>query len=105
MPKLLVEGRMSLELKQRVLDSLGKYEFEAEIQDLLFDILRSFDCGMPEIPGFYFCKVRGETTLAKIYIEQDEETGDLENTVSFLEIDIDDIDEGEIQWLYRVAEP
>jgi hypothetical protein len=96
---------MSLELKQKVLDALGKYEFEAEIQDLLFDILRSFDCGMPEIPGFYFCKVRGETTLAKIYIEQDEETGDLENTVSFLEIDIDDIDEGEIQWLYRVAEP
>ena len=96
---------MSLELKQRILDTLGAYEFEDEIQDLFFDILRSFDCGMPDIPGFYFCKVRGETTVAKIYLEQDEETGDLENTVSFLEVDIDDIDEAEIQWLYRVAEP
>mgnify|MGYP005997531671 CR=1 FL=1 len=96
---------MSLELKQKVLDMLGKYDFENEVQDVLFDVLRSFDCGLPDIPGFYFCKVRGETAMAKIYLEQDDETGDLETTVSFLEVELDDIDEAEIQWLYRVAEP
>ena len=96
---------MSFDIKQRIIDTLGEFEFESKVQDLFLDIMRVMDCGVPETPGFYWVKVRGEPTVAKIFFEQNEETGDLEPVLSLLETDLDDVDEEELQWLHRIQEP
>jgi hypothetical protein len=103
--KWWVSNDMSFELKDRVIKALGTYEFDTEVQDLFLDLMRVLDCGVPEIPGFYFVRVKGELTVAKMFYEQSEVTGDLEAVVSLLEIDLDEVDEAELQWLHRIEEP